>query len=80
MNLRDPHTPFADDAAVPAARGVESQSKPQPSLQPRTALRDATQRWHSADLFGAAREVEIEHGAAVYRLRLTSLGKLILTK
>ena len=80
MDLRNPRTPFADDAAVAAARGVEPQSKSQPPLQSRTAPRDAAHRWHSADLFGAAREVEIEHGAAVYRLRLTSLGKLILTK
>ena len=37
-------------------------------------------RWRSNDLFGTAQEIEIEHGQAVYRLRLTSLGKLILTK
>jgi hemin uptake protein HemP len=40
----------------------------------------AARRWRSADIFGAAQEIEIEHGQAVYRLRLTSLGKLILTK
>jgi hemin uptake protein HemP len=37
-------------------------------------------RWRSAELFGPLHEIEIEHGQAVYRLRLTSLGKLILTK
>jgi hemin uptake protein HemP len=37
-------------------------------------------RWRSNDLFGTAQEIEIEHGQSVYRLRLTSLGKLILTK
>jgi len=37
-------------------------------------------RWRSAELFGPLHEIEIEHGRAVYRLRLTSLGKLILTK
>jgi hemin uptake protein HemP len=37
-------------------------------------------RVHSAVLLGPDQEVEIEHGQAVYRLRLTSLGKLILTK
>lgn len=37
-------------------------------------------RWRSAELLGTEHEIEIEHGAAVYRLRLTSLGKLILTK
>jgi hemin uptake protein HemP len=37
-------------------------------------------RWRSSDLFGPAQEIEIEHGQAIYRLRRTSLGKLILTK
>jgi hemin uptake protein HemP len=37
-------------------------------------------RWRSVELFGPEQEIEIEHGQAVYRLRLTSLGKLILTK
>ncbi|MCE2915217.1 MAG: hemin uptake protein HemP [Rubrivivax sp.] len=40
----------------------------------------SARRWRSAELFGAAHEIEIEHGHAVYRLRLTALGKLILTK
>jgi hemin uptake protein HemP len=34
----------------------------------------------SDDLLGAANEIEILHGDALYRLRRTSLGKLILTK
>jgi len=34
----------------------------------------------SRQLLGDARELEIAHGDQVYRLRLTSLGKLILTK
>ncbi len=38
------------------------------------------QRVHSAELFGAAREVVIEHAGEEYRLRLTRQGKLILTK
>jgi len=37
-------------------------------------------RLHSSELFGGDTEVEIIHGHAVYRLRLTLLGKLILTK
>lgn len=37
-------------------------------------------RWQSSEIFGKDHEVEIEHGHAVYRLRLTALGKLILTK
>jgi hemin uptake protein HemP len=37
-------------------------------------------RWTSRELLGSSREVEIEHEGHLYRLRLTSLGKLILTK
>jgi hemin uptake protein HemP len=37
-------------------------------------------RYSSAQLFGPAVEVEIEHRAQVYRLRRTAMGKLILTK
>ena len=40
----------------------------------------ARQRLNSAELFGSAREVIIEHADHEYRLRLTSQGKLILTK
>jgi hemin uptake protein HemP len=34
----------------------------------------------SEQLFAGLTEIEIQHGDAVYRLRRTSLGKLILTK
>jgi hemin uptake protein HemP len=34
----------------------------------------------SSDLFGACREVRIVHHGEQYTLRLTRLGKLILTK
>lgn len=44
-----------------------------------TAAADS-RRLHSEQLFGQAREVEIAHGDAIYRLRRTALGKLILTK
>lgn len=37
-------------------------------------------RLSSQSLLGGRREIEIDHGGAVYRLRVTSLGKLILTK
>jgi hemin uptake protein HemP len=37
-------------------------------------------RMSSRSLFAGAQEVEIEHNGSVYRLRQTSLGKLILTK
>jgi len=37
-------------------------------------------RWQSQQLLRGAREVQIEHQGLVYRLQVTSLGKLILTK
>jgi len=37
-------------------------------------------RVSSAQLFAGALEVQIDHHGAVYRLKQTSLGKLILTK
>lgn len=46
----------------------------------RAALPQAPRRLASTDLFAGTREVQIEHGQQVYRLRRTALGKLILTK
>jgi hemin uptake protein HemP len=34
----------------------------------------------ASDIMQGGREVIIQHGAAEYRLRITSTGKLILTK
>lgn len=44
------------------------------------AAAEAPRRWRSSELLRGSAEIEIEHGAAVYRLRLTAQGKLILTK
>ena len=40
----------------------------------------AANRIDSKELFAAAREITILHGDDIYRLRLTSQNKLILTK
>lgn len=40
----------------------------------------ARRRITSAELFGTMRELVIEHVGDEYRLRITSQGKLILTK
>jgi hemin uptake protein HemP len=40
----------------------------------------ACRRFASDHLFRGADEVHIDHRGAVYRLKVTSLGKLILTK
>lgn len=37
-------------------------------------------RINSKALMGGERELEIEHAGQLYRLRVTALGKLILTK
>jgi hemin uptake protein HemP len=69
--------PRAPDEALPAVPAPASGAGVLPSASMPAA---PSRRWRSAELFGAGQEVEIEHGQAVYRLRLTSLGKLILTK
>ncbi len=52
-----------------------------PTLPPaRLPASPAPRRLRSQDLLGQDRELEIEHAGQLYRLRLTNLGKLILTK
>jgi hemin uptake protein HemP len=67
---------------LPRQRSVDEPSplSPPRAAQPSTARADFPRRLHSSDLLGGAREVEIEHRGSTYRLRLTSLDKLILTK
>ena len=55
--------------------GHEAGAGPAPDSRP-TSRRTI----RSADLFGEAREVIIEHRAEQYRLTITRAGKLILTK
>ena len=38
------------------------------------------ENWSSDQLLAGRNEISITHGDSTYRLRLTSLGKLILTK
>ena len=64
MQRDDPLTRDRDAAAFDAP--------PSPEPPPR--------RIDSKTLLGAAQEVEINHVGQIYRLRRTSLGKLILTK
>jgi hemin uptake protein HemP len=57
------------------------QAGPPPADAPRSAERStAVPRLRSVELFGHHKEILIEHQAQLYRLRLTALGKLILTK
>jgi hemin uptake protein HemP len=69
--------PDPDQAAAPRWHSA-TLSQAAPLRETRGAA--TARRWRSTDLFGPAQEIEIEHGQVVYRLRLTSMGKLILTK
>lgn len=53
------------------------QGSPEFGCQPKGADR---LRLNSRDLFALSREIIIDHASEEYRLRLTSQGKLILTK
>ncbi|WP_318013838.1 hemin uptake protein HemP [Paucibacter sp. DJ2R-2] len=72
------------------APGTLSATRPTPAVSPASpaslaALSSARpgaapRRLSSETLLADRREVEIEHAGQIYRLRVTSLGKLILTK
>ncbi len=67
--------------AAPTTRQLGTEHGHPISRSPALATdRTSMPRLQSNDLLGAHQEIEIEHGTAVYRLRRTSLGKLILTK
>ena len=77
MNMIDRQPSRLDDrlpangSAKPFAPGMR---------MPRQAPSPAVLRVSSDDLFAGSAEVQIEHHGAIYRLKHTSLGKLILTK
>ena len=51
-----------------------------PTLQTEFSVRVVDREIDSRDLFRFARELVIRHEGSLYRLRLTSQNKLILTK
>ena len=73
---------FANENRSHYSRGMRNSSDPE--RQNLTASPQAQgkplPRCHSQELFKGHTEIEIEHNGALYRLRQTSLGKLILTK
>lgn len=69
------HTEALQAAALDSARVVAG--SPRVEAAPVVIQR---RRVSSQALLGNDREVEIEHCGQLYRLRVTSLGKLILTK
>jgi hemin uptake protein HemP len=53
---------------------------PMPALPAQPAIQPAPlRRFDSKELMNGEREVEINHGGRIYRLRITQLNKLILT-
>lgn len=48
--------------------------------KPDLSSRDRLSPISSRELFGDAKEIEIDHEGALYRLRITRQGKLILNK
>jgi hemin uptake protein HemP len=56
------------------------QANPQQRPSPDAEGIATRKRLNSRELFGAMREVVIDHVGEEYRLRITSQGKLILTK
>ncbi|MEQ1685358.1 MAG: hemin uptake protein HemP [Burkholderiaceae bacterium] len=68
-DLPDPSAAPAESAAGPAVPAGAAPRLPAPTV-----------KITSEKLFAGAREVQIDHHGALYRLKKTSLGKLILTK
>ena len=63
-----------------ASGGGEEKNVNQNETAAEMAARQALPRLRSSELLSGSREAIIEHGQDLYRLRLTSNGKLILTK
>ena len=68
-----------ENASCPAAANPPA-ANPPTANGPCCAGASRCRRVRSSDVLGADSEIEIQHGEALYRLRITSLGKLILTK
>ena len=70
-----------DSSSMPKkADSIEVASKAENSASNTRAIEIANNRIESRDLFVATKEITIGHEGEVYRLRLTALNKLILTK
>jgi hemin uptake protein HemP len=68
---------------MPPASGDDARSPGNDAGKPSPAARSVIvtgNRSDSRELFSTDREIMISHGEEVYRLRLTSQHKLILTK
>jgi hemin uptake protein HemP len=78
-----PHAPIAPlrNAQPSTSRAQPDTARPPTDMSKADLHRSATTlQITSQQLFAGAVEVHIEHHGATYRLKHTSLGKLILTK
>jgi len=66
IDLKSPNTAAVRPGLAPLAEAPVRRAIPRRQLT-------------SEQLFAGLSEIEIQHGDAIYRLRRTSLGKLILT-
>jgi hemin uptake protein HemP len=62
------------------SKGNTHRSESPMSAAGERSIRVLENRLDSRELFTATREIMIDHGGDVYRLRLTAQNKLILTK
>ena len=70
-----------DAAHQPAAAQAQPAATPALAVACQQRLPATTcVQYDSRQLFGDALEVHIQHASQLYRLRVTSMGKLILTK
>ncbi|KAB2663452.1 hemin uptake protein HemP [Brucella tritici] len=86
MQVRLPRGPVSDRTAnrIPESQlsGDSTGSVPA-QIKPRfgeSALEPQLKTYGSRELFDGSREVGIEHGGSLYRLKITRQGKLILNK
>ncbi|MBN9046507.1 MAG: hemin uptake protein HemP [Rhizobiales bacterium] len=72
--------PVADHIG-PDHIGIDRQAGEMPGLHALSLLPEQPLKTYgSRELFGTCREVGIEHGGSLYRLKITRQGKLILNK
>ncbi len=82
MRSRYPNPPQASEPTRPPPAGAT----PTRAIAGESSADAASMRrgddgiWCSTDLLGTRTEIQIDHHGAIYRLRVTALGKLILTK
>jgi hemin uptake protein HemP len=70
-----------DSSAMPKkADPTSTTGQREPQTSAARSIEIAGNRIESRDLFVATKEITIGHEGEVYRLRLTALNKLILTK